>query len=78
MNCEIYAFDKWQEIDIDTALRMHKDRMMRCIVCHGRVYPHSEGTNSQKAHFEHKDAHGGCSLGNSFNGHRSRHPRALT
>lgn len=51
---------------------------IRCPECHGPVRPHKQGTTGQRAHFEHRKRHEGCSLKKStFNGRRSRHPDAL-
>ncbi len=59
--CEIETADGWETIGIDEALR-RRGEPMRCLVCHGAVRPHKEGTTGQRAHFEHIKADKECRL----------------
>ena len=78
MDCQIFAHGEWVQISLEKALTMHADRTLRCTECHGRVRAHKEGKDGQRAHFEHKSRHPGCSRGNCFSGTSSLHPKAVT
>lgn len=75
--CELKAHGKWQPIELALALRMPRERQMRCPECHGRVRAHSAGRNGQVAHFEHYENNSGCSLGFNFDGTSRKHRKAL-
>ena len=76
--CEIpKAADSWRLIGIDDALGLKGRVVMRCRECHGAVRPHAASEDGMAAHFEHLQAHEGCSLGVVFNGTKSRHPSPL-
>ena len=70
---ELWTRSSWVSITIDEAVSLHKERRLRCPECYGRVRPHREGVNAMKAHFEHYEAHPGCSLGHCFDGNRRPH-----
>ncbi len=74
---ELFAYKTWTPIELSVALTIPRTRRMRCPECKGRIRAHKEGSDGQKAHMEHYEAHTGCSRGNSFNGEVSHHPRAL-
>jgi hypothetical protein len=76
-HAELWGNKSWNLIGIDTGLTMPKERRMRCPECHGKVWPHKEGTNAQKAHFEHDERNTGCSLGNCFDGTKRRHRKPM-
>ena len=71
--CELRLRGEWVPIGLSEALRLHSSRDKRCPECHGKVRAHKEAENGMRAHFEHFEAHEGCSLGPVFSGHRSRH-----
>ena len=75
--CQVVAHGNWEGINIFLALKMPKTRIKRCIECHGRVRPHSTGSNGMKAHIEHFERHRGCSRGDCFDGSSRPHPVAL-
>jgi uncharacterized protein with PIN domain len=77
--CELWANKSWVLIGIEQGNAM-AGRRMRCPECNGRVMPHQEGKNGEKAHFEHEKRHTGCSLGDCFDSKqpRSRHPSAIS
>ncbi len=68
IDCELWANNWWERIDMDLALRMPPGRQMRCVDCHGRVRAHREGTTGQAARMEHLEAHPGRARGNIFDG----------
>lgn len=75
--CEIRHGSKWKQIDIEEGLAS-KGEDMRCHECHGRVVPMKKYSTGTKAHFEHQDAHKGCSTKErTFCGTKSMHPQAL-
>jgi hypothetical protein len=76
--CEMKIKDGWASLKIDDAIGLNPDILKRCIECHGKVRAHRASTNGMRAHFEHVDAHSGCSLGDSFTGKETLHPKALT
>jgi hypothetical protein len=76
--CELFANKAWVSVDIDTALKMPKRRLMRCPECHGRVKAHRVGADGQREHMEHYERHIGCSRGDCFNGVSSLHVKALS
>lgn len=77
--CEIpKGFGKWQQISVDDALPLKGGvKVMRCPECHGEVRPHAASEDGMAAHFEHLQAHEGCSLGVIFCGQKSPHPHAV-
>jgi hypothetical protein len=76
--CEIKIGNQWTEVDIDAALDSHQGQDMRCLRCNGRVRAHKKYSNGTPAHFEHEQAHKGCSLMDYiFEEPASRHPNAL-
>lgn len=74
---EVTVKGAWQAIDLDTALRLHRTRVMRCVECHGRVRAFREGSNGQVAHMEHEHRNKGCSRGDCFDGTPRIHHRPL-
>ena len=76
--CDVWRGNRWEEIDIDEALSIRSQYLMRCCECHGRVRAHREANNGMRAHFEHRLAHNGCRRSTKFSGTRSPHPDALT
>jgi hypothetical protein len=72
--CEIKLNGDWQAVGITAALDKYRGELMRCPECHGRVRVHKAGTTGQRAHFEHRTAHNGCSRSRTFSGHRAFHP----
>ncbi|SDP77307.1 hypothetical protein SAMN05428967_3366 [Phyllobacterium sp. YR620] len=75
--CELWANRAWVAVTIEDVLSKFNGRIMRCMECHGSVRPHKEGVNGSVAHFEHKDAHRGCSFSISFDGTRRVHPKPV-
>ena len=75
--CELFANRTWTAISITDALKMPRSRLMRCLECRGRVRPHREGSDGQRAHMEHYERHRGCSRGDCYEGRSTPHPRAL-
>jgi hypothetical protein len=75
--CEIKSFGCWEQIPLEQALGMPKDRLMRCPECHGRVRAHSTGKNGEAAHFEHHERNPGCSLGHYFDGTKKLHRKVI-
>jgi hypothetical protein len=76
--CEVKVSGEWISRTIDEALRLHRDRELRCSECHGRVRAHHQAVDgSMRAHFEHFQRHEGCSRGSCFCGIKSAHPKAL-
>jgi hypothetical protein len=75
--CELWAFGRWNFTGIEVASDLSADRKMRCPECHGRVQVHKQGKNGEAAHFEHDQRSLGCTMGDSFNGTRRRHPNPL-
>jgi hypothetical protein len=68
----------WRRIRVNDALPLKGKIAMRCVECGGAVRPHEaakDGTNA--AHFEHLEAHGGCSIGSCFSGIASAHPHPV-
>jgi hypothetical protein len=76
-SCELKAFGKWEAIELSQALKMPRERLMRCPECWGRVRAHAAGKDGQVAHFEHYENNPGCSLGFNFNGTRRKHKKVL-
>ncbi len=77
--CQMIAFGRWETISLDDALnRFDGSRMKRCPECHGQVRAHRPGTNGMRAHFEHFEAHSGCSLSPIFSGTRTPHRRPMS
>lgn len=75
---EIRLDGEWRPVDVDEVLAMAPRQQLRCIECRGAVRAHREGTTGQRAHFEHRVAHRGCSRGSTFSGTGSAHPAALS
>lgn len=75
--CEAWSNGKWQPVSIDEVIATTQRQLLRCIECGGAVRAHREGTTGQVAHFEHRHAHHGCSLGSKFTGVKSAHPQPL-
>ena len=68
----------WQRISIEEALRS-RDEIYRCPECYGRITPTRASTTKtpMAAQGEHQKRQDGCSLGDCFNGTKSKHPLAL-
>ncbi|TDU00784.1 hypothetical protein DFO45_0288 [Azorhizobium sp. AG788] len=78
--CEIRSLDGgWEAVGVEEALGLPSSLLKRCPECHGRVRVHRASVNGMRAHFEHMEAHRGCSLsrGVPFSGVSSPHPVAL-
>lgn len=75
--CEAWLNETWNEIDISAALEMEQKPLMRCAECHGKVSAFKEYSDGARPHFEHKQAHKGCSTKATFDGVRRRHPSAI-
>lgn len=77
--CEVKRAGVWVRISIQDALEMDSVQLKRCPECHGRVRAHKDGKDGPpQAHFEHFDAHAGCSKSVKFKGVKSAHPKAVT
>jgi hypothetical protein len=77
VRCEVRGADgRWDQVSVAEALALGNAVEKRCIECHGPVRAHASH-GGPSAHIEHRQAHAGCSLGDSFNGHRSMHPHAV-
>ena len=75
--CEMKIRGEWTEIGIDAALKSAGEDM-RCSRCQGRVFAHKAYSNGTAAHFEHQEAHNGCSLsGYLFEPPAKIHPNPL-
>jgi len=77
VTCEVWRGNRWEEIDIDKALPIRSEYLMRCCECHGRVRAHRLADNGMRAHFEHRVAHSGCGLSTKYSGTDSLHPDAI-
>ena len=76
--CEMKTRDGWSYLTIDQALELNPELPKRCPECHGAVRAHRQSNNGMRAHFEHLEAHSGCSLKpRTFSGKRSMHPDAF-
>ena len=77
--CELRIRGAWVAISLEDLLdrNIASDREKRCPECHGAVRVHRLAKNGMRAHFEHIEAHAGCSLGSVFSGVKSPHGRAL-
>lgn len=78
--CELLANKDWLTVSVEEVLAKWTDRKLRCIECHGAVRAHKAGPEGQPpAHFEHRDAHAGCSLCHIYKdgSQISPHPKAL-
>lgn len=61
--CELWANGTWQVVSVDDVLAKWAERKLRCIECHGAVRAHKASVDGvSPAHFEHREAHAGCSL----------------
>lgn len=78
VTCDVWRGNRWEEIDIDEAIPIRSEYLMRCCECHGRVKAHRQANNGMRPHFEHWAAHDGCSRSTRFSGTRSPHPEALS
>ena len=78
--CEVKVGAIWVAVTLDKALALHPDRIKRCVECHGGVRAHKTAVNGMQPHFEHFDAHPGCSRSRSvkFSGISRLHPRAVS
>lgn len=78
--CELFANKTWLTVSVEDVLEKWTDRRLRCIECHGAVKAHKAGPDDiPPAHFEHRDAHVGCSLCHVYKvgSPTSPHPKAL-
>ena len=67
----------WVAVNIAEALE-RRGEDMRCPECLGKVQPHREYIDGARAHFEHRNAHPGCSTkARTFSGKKSVHPKPL-
>ena len=78
MDCEVKVKGEWIRIPIAKAVQLHKDRILRCNECWGRVRAHNEGVNGARAHFEHESRNPGCSLGDCYDGMPKKHRVSMT
>ena len=76
--CEALFAGKWRVLTVGEVLALGNQPTLRCVECNGRVRAHNEANNGMRAHFEHRVAHPGCSLGSKFNGKKTPHPDAAT
>ena len=74
---EVTLAGAWETIGIEEALGTYKGEPMRCVECHGQMYPHRAYVDGARAHFEHKYAHLGCSTKPTFQPPKSMHPKAI-
>jgi hypothetical protein len=78
--CELKIGDEWAPLRVDAALGINSERVKRCPECHGRVRAHKASVDGMRAHFEHFEAHAGCSRSRSvpFIGISTIHPKAIS
>ncbi|MFG1221667.1 hypothetical protein [Xanthobacter wiegelii] len=78
--CEIKSKGAWVPLPIEDALKLDGSIIKRCPQCHGRVRAHKQSNNGMRAHFEHFEAHPGCSRsrGARFLGKETFHPSAVS
>jgi hypothetical protein len=75
--CEIpRAANEWRTIAVGDALGLKGRVLMRCPECQGEVRPHAASEDGIAAHFEHLQAHAGCSLGVHFLRHKITPPNS--
>lgn len=78
--CEVSSQKAWATATIHEVLerraRGHRLKI-RCPECQGQVRAHKEANNGMQAHFEHLEAHKGCSNSTTFNGRRTQHPKPI-
>ena len=78
LKCEVRHGGQWVASTIEDALGTLSGHDMRCTECHGQVRAHKAYNNGVAAHFEHYNAHAGCSqISSTFSGVHSPHPNAL-
>lgn len=77
--CEIQVRDGWSMLTIEQALELNPSLPKRCPECRGQVRGHRASSNGMRAHFEHIQAHPGCSrsTGTLFAGTRTLHPHPM-
>ena len=77
--CEMQIKGGWGPIAVSDALELNPALLKRCLECHGQVRAHRASNNGMKAHFEHIEAHPGCSrsTGVAFSGKSTPHPKAM-
>jgi hypothetical protein len=65
----------WRRLSASEALQLNTQTEKRCLECHGRVLALDIGGTS---HIKHAQAHSGCTLGGTYDGHGARlHPAAV-
>lgn len=78
--CELWASGTWQNVSVEDVLEKWTERKLRCVECKGAVRAHRAGPEGMPpAHFEHRQAHRGCSLChvNTPGDRLSMHPKAM-
>jgi len=77
--CEANYGNGWMLLSIEGALELNPETPKRCPECHGAVRAHKASVNGMRPHFEHLEAHEGCtrSRGVSFSGRSTPHPNPL-
>jgi hypothetical protein len=77
-HCEVRVGSTWETIGVEEARHGYKGYDLRCPECGGRVRAFPEYNTGVKAHFEHEQAHTGCSLTSyNFVPPKTAHPAAL-
>jgi uncharacterized protein with PIN domain len=65
--CELWANGVWQVVSVEDVLAKWTERKLRCVECKGAVRAHKQSADGvSPAHFEHREAHMGCSLCHIF------------
>ena len=78
-DCELWGNGGWHLRTIEQVLGWPREKLLRCVECHGRVKWHKAGAdNVPPAHFEHYVRHPGCSRCDQHDGSRSPHPSPAT
>jgi hypothetical protein len=78
-SCEIWTGRKWEIWAVSAAYPHRHQTQIRCYECHGPIVLMNASENGRnRAHFEHRPSHPGCSLVYKyFSGTRSLHPLAV-
>lgn len=78
-SCEAWTGQAWEVLPVSSVYPHGKTVLVRCYECHGPVVLMKASDNRRnRAHFEHRPAHPGCSLVyKHFSGTRTRHPQPV-
>jgi hypothetical protein len=74
--CEVrHRRGPWRRLSAKEALPLNTQTEKRCVECHGRVLALQVGGTTR---IQHAQAHSGCTLGATYDGHGARfHPAAV-